>query len=263
MALVDTHCHLDFNAFSSDRFDVLQRAQQAGLKRIVNPGIDIDNCQAILRLCESYSELFAAVGIHPSSSLTWNQETLRGLRLLAQHPKVVAIGEIGLDFYRDRAPQELQLRVFREQLELAGELGLPVIVHTRQAESEAVDILSEWITQRVNGSSPPGVLHSYTGDEPTAQRAIAMGFFIGITGPVTFRNAIQLQDLVIALPLTSLLVETDAPFMTPHPHRGKRNEPAYVRLVAEKIAALKNQPLGRVSDITTANAERLFQWSLV
>jgi TatD DNase family protein len=263
MALVDTHCHLDFNSFDADRLDVLQRAQQAGLMRIVNPGIDRDNCQAILLLCETYSELFAAVGVHPSSALTWNQQTLGNLRLLAQHPKVVAIGEIGLDLYRDRAPKELQLRIFREQLELAGELGLPVIVHSRQAESEAVDILSEWVTQRTNGSSPPGVLHSYTGDEPTAQRAIAIGFFIGITGPITFKNAIQLQRMVIALPLTSLLVETDAPFLTPHPHRGERNEPAYVHLVAEKIAELKNRPLEQVSDITTANAERLFQWSLV
>jgi TatD DNase family protein len=261
MALVDTHCHLDFNAFDRDRLDVLQRAQQAGLKRIVNPGVDRDNCQAILRLCETHLELFAAVGVHPSSALTWNPQTLSGLRTLTQHPKVVAIGEIGLDFYRDRAPKDLQLHVFREQLELAGELGLPVIVHSRQAESEAMDILSEWVTQRVNGSSPPGVLHSFTGDESTAQRAIAMGFYIGITGSVTFRNAIQLQRMVVALPLTSLLVETDAPFLTPHPHRGERNEPAYVHLVAEKIAELKNQPMERVSDITTANAERLFQWS--
>jgi len=263
MVLVDTHCHLDFDAFSSDRSDVIERAKQASLRRIVNPGIDIDNCRAILHLCDTYRELFAAVGIHPGSSRTWNQETIRSLRLLAKHPKVVAIGEIGLDFYRDRAPHELQMDVFREQLELAGELGLPVIVHTRQAESEAVDILTEWVTRRVNGSFPPGVLHSYSGDESTAQRAIKMGFYIGITGPVTFRNAIQLQNLVSALPLTSLLVETDAPFLTPHPHRGKRNEPAYVSLVAEKIAALKKQPLGYVSEVTTANAERLFQWSLV
>jgi TatD DNase family protein len=261
MALVDTHCHLDFNAFDRDRLEVLLRAQQAGLTRIVNPGIDRENCQTILRLCERYSELFCAVGIHPSSAFTWNHQTLGDLRLLSQDPKVVAIGEIGLDFYRDRTPKELQLRIFREQLELAGELGLPVIVHSRQAESEVVDILSEWVSHRMNGSSPPGVLHSYSGDESIAQRAIAKGFYIGITGPVTFRNAIQLQHLVITLPLTSLLIETDAPFLTPHPHRGKRNEPAYVHLVAEKIAELKNQPLEQVSEITTMNAERLFQWS--
>jgi TatD DNase family protein len=261
MALIDTHCHLDFNAFDHDRLEVLLRAQQAGLKRIVNPGIDVENCQTIVGLCKSYSELFCAVGVHPNSALTWNQHTHSDLHLLAQDPKVVAIGEIGLDFYRNRAPKELQLRIFREQLELADELGLPVIVHSRQAESEVVDILSQWVSHRLNGSSPPGVLHSYSGDEPIAQQAIRKGFYIGITGPVTFRNAVQLQHLVIALPLTSLLIETDAPFLTPHPHRGKRNEPVFVRLVAEKISELKNQPLERVSEITTANAERLFQWS--
>jgi TatD DNase family protein len=261
MALVDTHCHLDFNAFDSDRMEVLQRAQQAGLEKIVNPGIDIDNCQAIIRLCEEHSELYAAVGIHPNSALTWNQQTLSSLRELAHHPKVVAIGEIGLDFYRDRASKDVQVRVFREQLELAGEMGLPVIVHSRQAEPETIDILTEWVTQRTNASSLAGVLHSYGGDEATAQRAITLNLLLGITGPVTFRNATQLQRLLVNLPLTSILVETDAPFLTPHPHRGERNEPAYVRLVAEKIAGLKNQPIEQITNITTANAKRLFHWS--
>ena len=261
MALVDTHCHLDFNAFDNDRIEVLQRAQQAGLKRIVNPGIDVDNSQAILRLCETHSEIYAAVGVHPNSALTWNHATLSRLRQLTHHSKVVAIGEIGLDFYRDRAPKDLQIRIFREQLGLAGELELPVIVHSRQAESDTLDILSEWITQRREASSAPGVLHSYGGDEHGAQRAISLGFYLGITGPVTFRNATQLQRMVTELPLTSLLLETDAPFLTPHPHCGERNEPAYVRLVAEKIAVLKEQTNEEIMELTTANAERLFQWS--
>jgi len=260
MVLVDTHCHLDFNAFDSERFDVLNRAQQAGLKWIVNPGIEIDSCQTILHLSEQHSELYAAVGIHPNSALTWNEHSLGILRELAQHPKVVAIGEIGLDFYRDQSPKELQLTIFREQLGLAGELGLPVIVHSRRAEPETVDIISEWISQNVNKLSAPGVLHSYGGDEATAQRAILLGFFIGITGAVTFKNTIPLQQMATALDLTNILVETDAPFMTPHPHRGMRNEPAYVRLVAERIASLKKQPFERVAEITSTNAERLFLW---
>jgi TatD DNase family protein len=263
MTLVDTHCHLDFHAFDGDRLEVLQRAQQAGLNRIVIPGIDLQNCQAVINLCDAHTELYGAIGIHPNSALTWNRETLSSLRTLAQHPKVVAIGEIGLDFYRDRAPQELQERVFRDQLELAGEYGLPVIVHSRQAESETLKILSEWAVKRAEGSPPPGVMHSYGGDEPTAMRAVTLNFFLGITGPVTFRNAIHLHELVTALPLSNLLIETDAPFLTPHPHRGDRNEPAYVCHVAERIALLKNQPLEQVSEITTANAERLFQWSKV
>lgn len=261
MALIDTHCHLDFNAFDSDRMEVLARAHQAGLKRIINPGVDLENSQTLLGLCDTHSEVFAAVGVHPNSALTWSQQSLDQLRQLAQHPKVVAIGEIGLDFYRDRAPKDLQIRIFREQLELADDIGLPVIVHSRQAESETLDILSGWIAQRKNKTSAPGVLHSYGGDEPTAQRALGMGLLIGITGPVTFRNAILLQQLVSRLPLTNLLVETDAPFLTPHPHRGERNEPSYVRYIAEKIAVLKEQTFDLIMENTTANAERLFQWS--
>jgi TatD DNase family protein len=261
MTLVDSHCHLDFTAFDNDRAEVLQRAQQAGITRIVNPGVDLENSRTILRFCDQHLELFAAVGVHPNSALKWDEQTISSLRELAHHPKVVAIGEIGLDFYRDRAPKEIQVHVFREQLGLAAELGLPVIVHSRQAESETLDILSEWIAQRTDSSSPPGVLHSYAGDVSIAQRAISLGFYIGITGPVTYRNATQLQQMVTALPVSGLLVETDAPFLPPHPHRGRRNEPSYVRLVAEKIAILKNQPVERVSEITTANAERLFQWS--
>jgi TatD DNase family protein len=263
MPLVDTHCHLDFNLFDSDRLEILNRAHQAGLKRIINPGIDVENSRTILHLSDQHPELFAAVGVHPNSALTWNEQTLRILRELAQHPKVVAIGEIGLDFYRDRAPKEIQLQIFRTQLGLADELGLPVIIHSRRAETETVDILTEWLTQRVDRSSPPGVLHSYGGDEVTAYRAIHLGFHIGFTGVVTFKNAISLQKLAAEIPLSSILVETDAPFLTPHPHRGKRNEPAYVRLVAEKIASLKNLAFEVVSDSTTANAEQLFKWRTV
>jgi TatD DNase family protein len=260
MSLIDTHCHLDFDAFDRDRIDVLYRARQAGLIRMVNPSVDLDNCQSVLQLCESHQEVFAAVGVHPNSALTWKQETLNTLRELAQHPRVVAIGEIGLDFYHQQTPKDVQKRIFHEQLELAGELELPVIIHSRQAEPETVEICSIWATQRPPMSSSPGVFHSYGGDEITAQRAITFGFFIGITGPITFRNATKLQRLVTLLPTSSLVIETDAPFMTPHPHRGDRNEPAFVRLVAEKIAGLKNQPLEQVSDITTVNAKRLFQW---
>jgi TatD DNase family protein len=262
MGLVDTHCHLDFETFNDDRDEVLQRAHQAGIIKIVNPGIDIENCQAIMRLCEIYTEIHTAVGVHPNSALTWTQETLGTLRNFACQPKVVAIGEIGLDFYRNRAPKELQRRIFCEQLSLASELGLPVIVHSRLAEIEVLDILSGWVVNRGNTSTPPGVLHSFGGDETIAYRAISMGLLIGITGPVTFKNAVQLQNLVIELPLSSLLIETDAPFLTPHPYRGKRNEPAYVRLVAEKIAMLKGKPVDQIIEDTTVNAARLFNWSI-
>jgi TatD DNase family protein len=260
MTLIDTHCHLDFDVFNCDRTDVLFRAQQAGLIRIVNPGVDLDNSLAILHLCDSHTEVFAAVGIHPTSALTWTQETRSTLRELAQHPKVVAIGEIGLDFYHQHAPKDVQKRIFREQLDLAGELALPVIMHSRQAEIETFEICALWATKRSPNSSPPGVFHSYAGDEITAQKAITSGFYIGITGPITYKNAAWLQRLVTLLPTSSLVIETDSPFLTPHPHRGDRNEPAFVRLVAEKIASLKNQTLEHISEITTANAKQLFQW---
>lgn len=263
MDLVDTHCHLDFDTFDRDRENVLIQAWQTGLKRIVNPGIDIHNCRTILSLCDTYPGLFAAVGVHPNSAISWDQHTLSSLRELTCHSKVVAIGEIGLDFYRDQAPIDIQVRIFHEQLALADELGLPVIVHSRQAELKTLEILSEWIAHRKSKTLPVGVLHSYSGNESLAQHAISLGFFIGFTGAVTFRNARQIQNLAATLPLTSLLVETDAPFLTPHPHRGERNEPAFVYLVVEQIAKLHNKSLEYVAEITTANAEQLFQWSKI
>jgi TatD DNase family protein len=264
LTLTDTHCHLDFEAFDSDRDLVLERARQAGLVRMLNPGIDVLSSQAILKLAEETPEVYAAVGVHPNSATTFNNQTLEQLREIAVHPKVVAIGEIGLDYYRDRAPKDVQLRIFRKQLELASELDLPVIIHNRQATDDVLSLLSEWHAQLSRASSPlagqPGVLHSYSDDEVNGLKAIALNFFIGITGPVTFQNARDFQRVVSALPVTSLLIETDAPFLTPHPRRGQRNEPALVRLVVEKIAELHSSKVQDVAAVTTKNADRLFNW---
>lgn len=262
--LVDTHCHLDFNNFDEDREQVIERARKSGIVRILNPGISINSSKAAVELSKQYPEVYAAVGIHPNEGLSWNHETKVQLRKLAQHPKVVAIGEIGLDFYRDATPQGLQAEIFAEQLALAAELSLPVIIHSRDSIPEILEILSAWFLKLEEDQSPiadrPGVLHSFSGDENQAERAIKSNFFIGITGPVTFRNAQELQDLVIRLPLDRLLVETDAPFLSPHPKRGKRNEPANVSLVAEKVADLHQEAYNNVTNITTANAEKLFNW---
>jgi TatD DNase family protein len=194
----------------------------------------------------------------------WSQRTLAELRSLASHPKVVAIGEIGLDYYRDRAPKNVQKQAFLEQLALAVEIGLPVVLHNRQASDDMLDILSGWQVQLLEAKSVltdrPGVMHSFTATPETAMKALALGFNIGITGPVTFRNAAELQAVVNSLPIGRLLIETDAPFLAPHPLRGKRNEPAYVSKIAEKIAELHELPLSTVANITTANADRLFQW---
>jgi TatD DNase family protein len=262
--LTDTHCHLDFEAFDSDRELILERARAAGLARILNPGIDLRSSRAAISLAENNSEVYAAVGVHPNSATTFNDHTLKQLTELAGHNKVVAIGEIGLDYYRDRAPRDIQLRVFRMQLEMASELGLPVIIHNRQATDDVLSILSEWHIQLAGASSPlaeyPGVLHSYSDNEENGLKAVALNFCVGVTGPVTFQNAKGLQEVVSSLPVSNLLIETDAPFLAPHPRRGQRNEPALVRLVAEKIAELKSGTLADVAATTTANAGRLFNW---
>ena len=262
--LADTHCHLDFEAFDGDREQVLDRAARAGVERILNPGVDLASSRSAVRLAETYSLVFAAVGVHPNEATQWEQDTPETLRDLAGHPKVVAIGEIGLDYYRDRAPRDLQKKIFQEQLALAAELGLPVIVHNRLATEDLLEILTGWETGLANAGSPlaerPGVLHSYSEKLEPALRGIEYNFRIGFTGPVTFRNAPDLQRVAANLPPDHLLIETDAPFLTPHPHRGKRNEPAYVRLVAEKLAELKEIPFESVASQTSANAARLFNW---
>jgi TatD DNase family protein len=259
MQLTDTHCHLYFSDYAEDQDSVLKRAWEAGLARVLIPGIDLLTSQAAIDLTESDPRLFATVGIHPNSSSTWDVETLGALERMTAHPKVVAIGEIGLDYYRDRAPRDHQKRVFREQLNLAERLELPVVVHTRNASpadrscvTDTLQILAEFNLR--------GVLHSFSGNLAEADRTLELGFLIGITGPVTFKKAEELREVVAAVPLDRLLTETDGPFLTPHPYRGKRNEPAYVRFVTEKISEIKNQPLHVVAEAMMANAGRLFNW---
>jgi TatD DNase family protein len=262
--LVDTHCHLDFNAFNEDRQAVIDRARQAGLARMLIPGVDLASCRAALAIAETYPEVFAAVGVHPTSLSTWDEGTLNELRLLAAHPKVVAIGEIGLDYHWDASPREEQQKTLRVQIELASELGLPVILHCREAFDDSLPLMHSWQAALREAGNPladrPGVFHSFSGDLSLARQAVEAGFLIGITGPVTFRNAPELQTVVKEAPLSALLVETDAPFLAPQPRRGKRNEPAFVRYVAEKIAAIRGLPVQAIAQITTANANRLFNW---
>ncbi len=262
--LVDTHCHLDFNSFDKDREQVISRARESGVQRILNPGINLISSAGAVRLAQEYPEVYAAVGVHPNDGLSWESDSISRLREMANNGKVVAIGEIGLDFYRDRTPRELQEKIFREQLNLAAELNLPVVIHSRDSFAEVLDILEEWREDMGDSKSGQtkylGVLHSFSGDVELAKRALSLNFLIGVTGPVTFRNAEVLQDLVIRLSLQDLLIETDAPFLTPHPYRGKRNEPANVKLVAEKIAELHQQAYNTITEITAANSARLFGW---
>jgi TatD DNase family protein len=261
----DTHCHLDFHRFNEDRSQVLKRAWKNGLIWILNPAIDLETGQAAIDLARTYpGQINASIGIHPNFGKPWTADILPALREQANAPQVVAIGEIGLEYYRQHTPFDQQRMMFREQLKLAEELALPVIIHNRDSTQDLMTILTEWHAGLVQSGHPlaarPGALHSYSADLETAQAAIAMNFYLGITGPVTFTNAPDRKAVVRNLPLDHLLLETDAPYLTPHPHRGKRNEPAYIPLIAEEIARLHNVSPREVAEITTANAKRLFRW---
>jgi len=259
--LIDTHAHLDLPQFDGDRTAVVERAQAAGVALIVNAGANVESSRRAVALAAHYPEVYAGVGVHPHDAKQVDGEALATLRELARQPKVVAVGEIGLDFYRNLSPQDLQRRAFQAQLAWAAKLGKPVIVHDREAHAEVLKALTGWVASLVGSSlvERAGVLHSFSGDLLMAKRAIDLGFYISISGPVTYQNARRLAEIVQALPLDRLLIETDCPYLTPHPHRGKRNEPAYVRLVAEEVAKIKGLTLNEVAATTTANARRLFE----
>ena len=260
----DTHCHLDFRAFDSDRQAVIDGAATQGISKILNPGINLESSHAACEIAAAYPDVFAAVGVHPNDAKSWGLTSLIPIKKLAKHPKVRAIGEIGLDYYRDYSPHQLQKEIFLIQLDLAAELSLPVVIHNRNADVDMLPILSNWHSELVSFQNPlaerPGVLHSFSGDLESAKRAVSWNFCIGITGPVTFKKADTLREIVCEIPIESLLIETDAPFLTPHPHRGKRNEPTHVRFIAGKIAEIKGASLEEVGQLTSANAERLFKW---
>jgi len=259
----DTHCHLDFDRFEKDRPQVLKRAWNAGLVWILNPGIDLPTSQAAIDLAQKHPDrISAAVGIHPNYGQPWTEQILTAVRTLAGHKGVVAIGEIGLDYYRQYTPFAQQRRMLEAQLNLAQELTLPVILHNRDASKDLLQMLKDWHQGLVQSNHPlaerPGVLHSFSAGHETAAAAIEMGFYIGISGPVTFNNAGERKTITRNLPIERLLLETDAPFLTPHPHRGKRNEPAFIPLIAEEIARLHNTSPKEIAEITCLNAQRLF-----
>jgi TatD DNase family protein len=260
MTLIDTHCHLDFDAYDGIRDEIVKEAAEAGVTRIINPGVDLERTRAALELADTYPGVYAAVGIHPNSAAGFSDDTLAQVRDMAGHAKVVAIGEIGIDHYWEKTPKGIQRAAFEAQLTLAADLGLPVIVHNRDASEDVLTILRHWIpTLPPALRDRPGVLHSFSAPQDVAERGIELGFYLGFTGPVTFKNADDLRRIAARAPIDRILVETDGPFLTPHPHRGQRpNKPAYVRLIAARIAALHNLPDETFFAQTTANAERLF-----
>ncbi len=258
--LVDTHCHLDWHTFDADRDEVVRRAIDAGVKRMVTIGVDVGGSRRAIELADHYPTVYAAVGVHPNDSAGFDDETLATLRALAQHPKVVAIGEIGLDNHWRKVAPETQARAFEAQLDLAAEIGKPVIVHIRDATENVLAILSRHIT-RHSSLVTHGILHSFSDDLAVARCAFDLGFLIGFSGPVTFKKSNILRDLAQAVPPDRYVLETDAPFLTPEPRRGRRNEPTYVQHVAECIAQARGVSLAEVARQTTANAARLFGWT--
>lgn len=261
LQLVDTHCHLDFEAYSNDRNEVINRADKVGVIKIINPGVSLESSKAAVQLAQKYSSIRAAIGIHPNNTIVTSDYILQ-LKELCHHTKIVAIGEIGLDYYRDVHPRKDQRKLLLNQLQLAKELKCPVIIHNRQATDDIMDILSDWCVELLKSDLKiayiPGVLHSFSSDLNRAMQAIDLGFFIGISGIVTFKNAKDLHTIVAEIPLDHMLIETDAPFLTPHPHRSERNEPANVFYIAEKIAQIHNISTEEVCEITYNNAEKIF-----
>lgn len=295
--LTDTHCHLNSDKFDGDRDAVIQRALEAGVKRILVPGLDLESSKAVIRLANSYPNIFAAVGFHPTDLDKWNENSITELQALLHKAKrlvlgegdsavakerllqndknkIVAVGEIGLDYYWVKEPekQALQRLALKRQLQLAQQANLPVVIHMReendawfgQASVDLVAILTDWQNELQAANHPlakkPGVLHSFNGNLETAQKAISLNFYIGVTGPITYKNAEEKRRISRQLPLEKLLIETDAPFLTPAPHRGRRNEPSFVRHIADKIAEIHNTTLEQVAKITSDNANRLFGW---
>lgn len=252
LRLIDTHAHLALGHFDEDREAAIARSAAAGVARIVEIGYDLPSSRAAVDLAVAHPQIFAVVGVQPNHvhevAPGWEAE----LRALCAHPKVVAVGEIGLDYHWMQAPAALQEQFFRAQLALARELKLPVVIHSRDARDDTLRILDD------AARGQPGIMHSFSGDWAYAAACLEIGFLLSFSGPLTFSKAAELHEVARLAPLDMLLTETDSPYLSPHPHRGRRNEPARVRLVAERLAELRGAPLAVVAAQVWANAERIF-----
>ncbi|MGB7212071.1 MAG: TatD family hydrolase [Gemmatimonadales bacterium] len=249
--LVDTHCHLAAEAFAADRPDVLRRARSAGVERVVVIGESPAAAETALRLAEAEPMLSVAIGIHPHDAKEWDDERAKWLRAALGHGAVVALGEIGLDYHYDHSPRDVQRQVFEAQLALAATLGLPVVIHAREADADVLAILRNAPKTRV-------ILHSYSSGPGLLDGALALGAFASFSGMVTFKKWTG-DDLIRSVPADRLLVETDSPYLAPVPHRGKRNEPAFVRQVAERVAAVRGVPVEELIAVTGVNAAQAFR----
>ena len=248
--LIDTHAHLDSSDYSDDRAAVIARTFTGGVG-VITVGVDLESSEAALKLAQHHRSIWAGVGVHPHEARRFNAQVEKRLRELVTDQKVVAIGEIGLDYYRDLSPRSTQRDVLIKQIELANDIGLPVIIHNRESTKDMLAIL--------RGHRPhSGVIHSFLGDIDLARGFIDLGLYLGIGGPLTFKKNDILRDAVSEIPLDKIVLETDSPYLTPVPYRGKRNEPLYVRYVAEEIARIKELSIDKAAAVTTENARQLF-----
>lgn len=250
--MIDSHAHLDEERFDEDRDELIKSLKENAISYVINPSSDMETSRRVVELSNKYDNIFAAVGIHPHDAEGFKEEDLDELRELSNNEKVVAIGEIGLDYYYDNSPRDIQKEVFKKQLELSHELDLPVIIHTRDAMGDTYDILKEF-EGRVRG-----VMHCYTGSIEMAEKFMKLGFYISIAGPVTFKNAVNVREMAKQIPLERLLIETDSPYLAPVPNRGKRNDPTNVRYVADMLANLKEIQIDKIIEHSRENTVKLF-----
>lgn len=251
--LIDTHAHIDFEDYEEGFEDLLKLSADAGVEKIIIPGVEPCGFDRIMTLVSTYDNVFGAIGIHPCDAKKWDENSYQQIKSLASHPKIVAIGEIGLDYYWDKTYNDLQKEVFFKQIEIAKELKKPVIVHDREAHGDTLEIL-----KAVKAKETGVVMHCFSGSPEFAAECVKGGFYIALGGVVTFKNAKKPQEVAKSVPLENLLLETDSPYLAPEPYRGKTNSPANVRIIAEKIAQLRGIPFEDVERQTTLNAQKLF-----
>lgn len=259
--IIETHAHLDMEHFDHDRAEVLVRAMDAGVFRIITVGIDLESSRKAVNMAQTHPEVFATIGFHPHEANKVTEADIARLSELANRPKVVAIGEIGLDYYRNRSSRQAQLKALQWQLKLAEKLDLPVIIHCRQADKDMLAILEEWRSSRKDSDHPIGVIHCFNGDRETANRYLAIGFYISLGAYIGYPSSVRLHDPIRSLPQHRLVLETDSPFLPPQSYRGRRNEPSYLPLVLESLSDIMKVDQDTIAINTTRNACNLFRLS--
>lgn len=252
--LIDTHAHLQDEELQKDLAKVLERAKTNGLEKIICVGFDLPSSQQALNIARKHKEVYAAVGIHPHDAESLDNKALEKIYTMAKDPRVVAIGEIGLDYYRDLSPRDQQRRAFLEQIKLAQELGKPIVIHDRDAHEEVMEIIKS-----EKAGKNLGIMHCYSGSLPMAAELIKLGFYISFAGPLTFKNARKAQEVAAKIPMDKILVETDCPYLTPEPWRGKLNEPANVKYVAQKLGELRGKGEEEIAYLTNLNAKKVYR----